>query len=88
MAMQAIKEPAFSWGDTVTIKKSAPAHLHPGELASVCSVIKIDPEDVRKDPSLIEPTWLYTVEFGDGSSIDLPEFYLKPYEAGKYKRTK
>lgn len=70
----------FTWGDTVVIKKSAPAHLHPGEIVSICSVIKIDPEDVQKDPSLIEPTWLYTVEFGDGSSIELSECYLEPYE--------
>jgi hypothetical protein len=70
----------FTWGDTVFIKKSAPSYLHPGEIVSVCSVIKIDPKDVKKQPSLIEPTWLYTVEFGDGSSIELPECYLEPYE--------
>ena len=70
----------FTWGDTVFIKKSAPSHLHPGEIVSVCSVIKIDLEDVKKQPSLMEPTWLYTVEFGDGSSIELPECYLEPCE--------
>ncbi len=70
----------FTWGDTVVIKKSAPSHLYPGEIVSVCSVVKIAPEDVKKQPSLIEPTWLYTVEFGDGRSIELPECYLDPYE--------
>jgi hypothetical protein len=74
------EEHKFTWGDTVIIKKSAPPHFHPGEIVSVCSVIKIDPEDVKKQPSLIEPTWLYTVEFGDGSSIELAECYLEPYE--------
>lgn len=34
----------FTWGDTVFIKKSAPTHLHPGEIVSICSVIKIDPK--------------------------------------------
>ena len=70
----------FTCGDTAVIKKSVPSHLHPGEIVSVCSVTKIDPEDVKKQPSLIEPTWFYTVEFGDGSSIGLPECYLEPYE--------
>ena len=70
----------FTWGDTVVIKKSAPVHFHPGEIVSVCSVIKIAPEDVKKQPFLIEPTWLYTVEFGNGSSIEVPECYLEPYE--------
>jgi hypothetical protein len=69
----------FTWGETVVIKKSATPHLHPGEIASVCSVVKIQAEDVKKQPSLIEPTWLYTVEFGDGSSIELTECYLEPF---------
>ncbi len=69
----------FTWGDAAKIKKDAPLHLHPGELVAICSVIKIEPEDVKQDPSLVEPTWLYTVEFGDGSSIELPECYLEPY---------
>lgn len=69
----------FTWGDTVVIKKNAPSHLHPGEIVSVCSVVKIDPEDVKQQPSLIEPTWLYTVEFGDGSSIEIAEYYLEAY---------
>ena len=80
MTLHSSEDNKFTWGDTVVIKKSAPSHLHPGEIVSVCSVIKIDPEDVKKDPSLIEPTWLYTLEFGDGSSIELPECYLEPYE--------
>lgn len=77
----------FTWGDTVVIKKSTPPHLHPGEIASVCSVVKIEPEDVKIDPSLIEPTWLYTLEFGDGSSIELPECYLEPYLEQDTKNT-
>jgi hypothetical protein len=70
----------FTWGDTLSIKKTALTHLHPGAIVSVCSVIKIDPEDVKKDPFLIESTWLYTVEFGDGTSIELPECYLEPLD--------
>lgn len=70
----------FTWGDTLMIKKNSPKH--PGEIVAVCSLIKIAPEDVKIDPSLIEPTWLYTVEFGDGNSIELPECYLELYKSG------
>jgi hypothetical protein len=77
-----IEDHKFIWGDTLKIKKSAPADMHPGEIVSVCSVVKIDPEDVIKEPFLVEPTWLYTVEFGAGSSIEVSECYLELYEEG------
>ncbi len=73
----------FTWGDAVLVKKNAPPCFHPGEFASICSVIKLDPEDVLKDPSLVEDTWLYTIEVEDGSSIDVTECYLEPYKEGK-----
>ena len=77
--MKLSKNHKFDWGDTLIIKKNVLPHLHPGEIVSVCSVMKISPEDLKKNPSLIEPSWLYTVEFGDGSSIELPECYLEKY---------
>jgi len=70
----------FTWGDTVKIKLGSPKDFHPGEIASVCSLVKINPEDISIDPILIEPTWLYTVEFGDGNSIEIPECYLEKYQ--------
>ncbi len=68
----------FDWGESVKIKDTAPSNFCPGKLASVCGMIKITPEDVRKQLSVVEPTWFYIVEFGDGSSIELPECYLDP----------
>ena len=79
MIFNAAGDHKFNWGDTLMIRRDAPLCLCPGEIVSVCSVIKIDPDDVIKDPSLVEATWLYTVEFGDGSSIELSECYLEPY---------
>jgi len=79
MSLESSEDHKFEWGDTVVIKRNAPPNLHPGEIASVCAVIKIDIEDVKIDPSLVEPTWLYTIEFGDGSSIEVPEVYLEKY---------
>ena len=69
----------FTWGDIAIVKKEAPQKFRPGEIGSICSVLKISPEDVVKEPSLLEPSWLYTVEFGDGSSVEIPEYYLKRY---------
>lgn len=69
----------FDYGEILIIKKNVPSNLHPGEIVSVCSIMKIAPEDLKKNPLLIEPTWLYTLEFGDGNSIDLPECFLEKY---------
>lgn len=73
----------FSWGDTVKIKHAAPRDLHPGSIVSVCALVEINEEDLRMDPALVESTWLYTVEFGDGSSIEVPECYLEKYKNEK-----
>jgi hypothetical protein len=69
----------FAWGDSVKIKHQVPNYFHPGEIVSVCAMVEISSEDLKVDPSLIEPTWLYTVEFGNGDSIEVPECYLEPY---------
>ena len=42
------KADKFMYGDRILMKKNATAHLHLGEIASVCSVIKIEPEDIEK----------------------------------------
>lgn len=69
----------FAWGDTVKIKHEAPKDFHPDEIVSVCAMVEISSEDLKVDPTLIEPTWLYTVEFGNGYSVEVPECYLEPY---------
>ena len=61
------------------IKQEAPKDFHPGEIGSVCAMVEISLEDLEIDPSLIEATWLYTVEFGNGNSIEIPEYYLEAY---------
>jgi hypothetical protein len=70
----------FTWGEAVMVKKNAPKVFHPGEFASICSVIKLDPEDLLKDQSLMQSKWLYTIEFEDGSSVEVPEYYLEKYK--------
>lgn len=57
----------------------APKDLHPGEIVSPCAIVEISPEEIKLDPTLIGSTWLYTVEFWDGLSIEVPKWYLEPY---------
>jgi hypothetical protein len=73
-------EHKFTWGDAVIISGSAPAHFHPGEFASVCGFYKITSEESSKKFQCNVKDWIYTVEFGNGSSIELPECYLEPYK--------
>lgn len=41
--------PKFNWGDTLIIKNNVLPHLHPGEIVSVCSMNKIEAEDLKKN---------------------------------------
>jgi hypothetical protein len=58
---------AFTWGDTVRVKIDAPADLHPGAVADVVAITGDDANTV------------YTIEFGDGSDIEVAEKWLEPY---------
>jgi hypothetical protein len=69
----------FNWGDTLIIKKDVPPDFHPGEVVSVCSVIKMNSDDVKKFSTIMQSNWMYIVEFGDGNSIELPEDFLEKY---------
>lgn len=77
----------FTWGDTVRIKHDAPTDLCPGKIVSVCAMVEVSSEDLPIDSNLIESTWLYTVEFGDGNSIEVPEYYLESYSDLKNKKS-
>ena len=73
-------ENKFTWGDPIVIAKNAPTHLHPGEFASVCGFYKISSEESVKKFQCKIGEWIYTVEFPDGSDIQIAECYLEPYE--------
>ena len=66
----------FTWGDSVLILKSAPAKFHPGEVASVCGFYKITAQQSANEYLCNIGDWVYTVEFGDGSDIQIAEHYL------------
>lgn len=41
--------------------------------------IRVKPEQLSNEFNIHIGDWLYTVEFGDGSSIEIPESYLEKY---------
>jgi hypothetical protein len=74
-------ENKFTWGDPVVITKDAPTHLHPGEFASVCGFYNITSEEGASAFQCDIGDWIYTVEFPDGSDIQIAEPYLEGYGA-------
>lgn len=66
----------FNWGDSVIIRKNSPARFHPGEFASVCGFYKVQSKETAKELECKIGDWVYTVEFEDGSDIQVPEGYL------------
>jgi hypothetical protein len=66
----------FSWGDAVVVKQNAPQHLHPGEFGSICSVSELLSEQEAKEFNCQVGGWVYTVEFENGSDIQIAECYL------------
>jgi len=66
----------FTWGDSVIIRKNSPTKFYPGKFASVCGFYKVLSKETAKELECKIGDWVYTVEFGDGSDIEVPECYL------------
>ena len=65
MATDQPMNPKFTWGDSVRVADEAPSQYRCGDFGSICGI--------RESGSHV----LYTVEFGDGASIEIPEVDLK-----------
>ena len=76
-------ENKFTWGDPIIITKNAPTRLHQGEFASVCGFYKVISEEAAKEFQCNIGDWIYTVEFSDGSDIQIAEPYLEKYDNEK-----
>lgn len=73
----------FTWNDLVIIKSTAPPNYFPGKIAVVCGMEHIKSEKLASEFNVTIGDWIYTVEFGDGSSIEVPELYLEKYNEKK-----
>jgi hypothetical protein len=67
-------------GDFVRVITSAPAKYRPGMVGDVCGVWTIDSAENSEARGEPLGTTIYTVEFGDGTSADVPECYLEKAE--------
>ena len=70
----------FTWNDLVVIVASAPKPYSPGQIAVICGVEKVGSSKLSLEFNVEIGIWIYTIEFGDGSSMEIPEIYLKKYE--------
>lgn len=67
----------FTWGDTVRVKPDAPAEFEPGKIGSVCSVDLIETEFRAKSTGAEIGEYSHTVEWIDGSDIEIPAKWLE-----------
>lgn len=70
----------FTWNDLVVIKLNAPISYFPGKIAVICGMEQIKSEKLLNEYDISMGDWIYTIEFGDGSSIEIPELYLERYQ--------
>jgi hypothetical protein len=45
----------------------------------ICGMEQIKSEKLSQEFKISKGDWLYTVEFGNGNSIEIPECYLESY---------
>ena len=68
----------FDYGNSVLVKLDAPKKFLPGEGGSVCgkSILTTESEAIEFSCPINE--WVYTIEFADGSSVEIAESHLEP----------
>lgn len=67
----------FTWNDLVLIKFDALSSYSPGKIAIVCGMTQVESEFQVQTHKIDIGDWIYTLEFSDGSSIEVPEVYLE-----------
>ena len=70
----------FTWNDLIVVKSNAPLCYCPEKIAVICGMEQVKSEKLAGEFNVKIGEWIYTLEFGDGSSIEVPEFYLKKYQ--------
>jgi len=70
----------FTWGDTVRVVESPPREYQPGQYAAVCGLREVKDEQEAAAAGFPLGCLLYTVEFDDGSSVEVPEQFLVAHQ--------
>ena len=71
------KEPLFTWGDTVRVSEGASEDHRPGNLGAVCGLTEVTDTDTAATHGTPVGSFIYTVEYADGTDAEIPESYLK-----------
>lgn len=69
----------FDWGETVKVKNTAPVYFRPGEIASICGMIKVKSKFLADKYKSNIREWVYTIEYIGRNDVEIPECYLEPY---------
>ncbi len=69
----------YEYGQVIMIVSDAPAIYRPGALGAICSMSEENPEDVGSVLAHDAFVEVYTVEYSDGSSMEIPGIYISPY---------
>jgi hypothetical protein len=71
----------YTWGDSILIKSDAPTVYRVGSYGSVCGMRLLEADELERhyDLQVSQPMYVYTVEYADGTDIEIPEQYLEIY---------
>lgn len=69
----------FTWGDSVTVSGGAPEKFKPKRKGEVVGFYQIEAEDVAAARGYPVGAIIYTIEFSDGSDLEIPEAFLEAY---------
>jgi hypothetical protein len=67
----------FTWGDTVRVKAGAQPARRPGAIAEVVGIRDIEAADQAREFEAPIGSKLYLIEFGDGTSHEIPEAWIE-----------
>ena len=68
----------YDYGQTVRVSAHAPGAFRPGQLVAVVGMHRIERDDHALQMGHPVGTVLYTIEYDDGSSVQIPEEYIEP----------
>ncbi len=78
--MNEIEDNKFDCGDYVKVQNTAPIQFRPGEIVSVCGMIKVKTKILADIHKCNIDEWVYIIEYSGGDDIEIPERYLEKFE--------
>ena len=67
----------FDYGDAVKVSEAAPETFFPAQVGDVCGIDQIYTLEDADENQCNIGSWIYTIEFPNGSSMQIPECYLQ-----------